>query len=146
MYYGRGAGGMPTASAVVADLSAVAMGTAQRAFAQLGIWPDLSGQANQLAIDEVRSRYYIRVMAEDRPGVLAQVATILGRHGISISSVLQHEAINGAASTTGVPVVITTHRSQEGNVRTALGDVDAMEAIKAASVCIGIVDEHPEQL
>ena len=146
MYYGRGAGGMPTASAVVADLSAVAMGTAQRAFEQLGIWPDLAPQANQLPIDEVRSRYYIRVMAEDRPGVLAQVATLLGRHGISISSVLQHEASDGAALATGVPVVITTHRSQEGNVRTALGEVDALEAIKAASVCIGIVDEHPEQI
>jgi homoserine dehydrogenase len=144
MYYGRGAGGMPTASAVVADLASVAIGTAQRAFRQLGIWPDLAPQANQLPIEEVRSRYYIRVMAEDRPGVLAQVAAILGRHGISISSVLQHEAV--ADSTGGVPVVITTHRAQEGNVRAALGETDALEVIKARSVCIGIVDEHPEQL
>jgi homoserine dehydrogenase len=146
MYYGRGAGGMPTASAVVADLAAVAMGTAQRAFQQLGIWPDLAPKANQLPIEEVRSRYYIRVMAEDRPGVLAQVAAILGRHAISINSVLQHEAPDGADSAAGVPVVITTHRAQEGNVRAALGEADALPVIKAKSICIGIVDEHPEQL
>ena len=79
MYYGRGAGGMPTASAVVADLSAVAMGTAQSAFERLLLWPDRCEKANQLPIEAVRSRYYIRVMAEDAPGVLAQVAAVLGR-------------------------------------------------------------------
>ena len=146
MYYGRGAGGMPTASAVVADLAAVAMGTAQRTFQQLGIWPDLAPAANQLPIEAVRSRYYIRVMAEDRPGVLGQVAAILGRHAISISSVLQREAPEGADPAAGVPVVITTHRAQEGNVRAALGEVDALGVIKATSVCIGIVDEYPEQV
>jgi homoserine dehydrogenase len=78
--------------------------------------------------------------------VLGQVAAILGRHAISISSVLQREAPEGADPAAGVPVVITTHRAQEGNVRAALGEVDALGVIKATSVCIGIVDEYPEHV
>ncbi len=145
MYYGRGAGGMPTASAVVADLAAVAMGTAQRAFEKLAIWPDRAGPAKQLPPEAVRSRYYIRLMAEDAPGVFARIADVFGRHRISIRSVLQHEPLDEAAAV-GVPVVITTHEAIEGNVRAALKEVDALSVIKAASVCIGIVDEYPEPL
>ena len=144
MYYGRGAGGMPTASAVTADLAAVAMGTAQREFEQLPIWPDLTPPARQLPIEAVRSRYYIRVTAVDRPGVFARIAAVLGEENIGISSVLQHET--GENETDGVPVVITTHRAMEGNVRKALAGIDALDVIKAGSVCIGIVDEHPEQI
>ncbi|MFB3891460.1 MAG: homoserine dehydrogenase [Phycisphaerae bacterium] len=146
MYYGRGAGGGPTSSAVVADLVSVATGTAQRAFEQLRIWPDQSPRANQLPIEAVRSRYYLRMMAQDRPGVLGQIATILGRHGISISAVLQHERQASGGASNGVPVIITTHQAVEGDVRRALAEVDALEAIKGKSTCIGIADEHPEQL
>ena len=146
MYYGRGAGGMPTASAVVADLAAVAMGTAQRSFERLAVWPDRAPAAKQLPVEAVRSRYYLRVMAEDAPGVLAQVAAILGRHRISIRSVLQHEPLASSDGAGGVPVVITTHQAVEGNVQAALAEVDALGAIKAPSVCIGIVDEYPELL
>jgi len=145
MYYGRGAGGMPTASAVVADLAAVAMGTAQRAFEQLKIWPDRAEAATQLPAEAIRSRYYVRVMAEDRPGVLAQFAAVFGRNNISIWSALQREP-HPASGLQAVPVVITTNRATEGNVRKALAQVDALDVIKAKSVCIGIVDEHPEQL
>jgi homoserine dehydrogenase len=143
MYYGRGAGSMPTASAVVADLASVAIGVAQRQFQMLRLWPDLAEPARQLPVDSFRSRYYIRVMADDRPGVLAQIAAILGGHDISIASVLQHESADGAQ---GVPVVITTYPATEGQVRRALAQVDALSSIKSPSVCIGIVDEHPEKL
>ena len=145
MYYGRGAGAMPTASAVVADLAAVAAGTAQRVFDQLGIWPDRNSPATQLTVEAVESRYYIRVVAQDKPGVFAQIATILGRHDISICSALQHEPADPDAAA-GVPVVISTHIAREGNVRAALAEIDALEAINAPTVCIDIVDEHPEQL
>ncbi|MCK4600912.1 MAG: homoserine dehydrogenase, partial [Phycisphaerae bacterium] len=146
MYYGRGAGGMPTASAVVADLVSVAIGTAPRSFEHLKIWPDLNAPADQLPIEAIRSRYYIRTICDDRPGVFAKIAAILGRCDISISSVLQHEVPAGENVSMGVPVVITTHRAQEGNVRRAMDEVDALEDIKAKSICIGIVDEYPEQL
>ncbi len=146
MYYGRGAGGMPTASAVVADLAAVATGSAQQTFSQLPIWPDLCEPAVQLPIEAVESRYYLRMMCRNRPGVLAKIAGILGRRDISISSVLQHEPDPGSDSDAGVPVIITTNRAREGNVRKALAEVNALEDAKAKSVCIGIVDEHEEQL
>lgn len=143
MFYGRGAGSMPTASAVVADMVAVATGTIQHSFNNLALWPDLNDKAAQLPIEAVRSRYYIRLICDDQPGVFARIATILGRHGISISSVLQHEVPIGAK---GVPVVITTHKAVEGNVRKALVELDNADEVKVKSVCIGIVDEHPEQL
>ena len=144
MYYGRGAGGLPTASAVVADLADVAMGTATRAFEQLQILPDRTRDGRQLPIEAVRSRYYLRMRVEDKPGVLGTVATILGRHDISILSVLQHQPPEDTASPEGVPLVIMTHRAQEGAVRKALAEIDALDAVNAQSVLIGIVDEHPE--
>jgi homoserine dehydrogenase len=145
MYYGRGAGGSPTASAVMADLAAVAMGTAQQRFDRLRVWPDRNPPANQLPIAAACSRFYLRVMCLDRPGVLAQIAALLGHHGISISSVLQHEApIDGSDNV--VPLVITTHEALEGDVSDAMDRVDALDVTKARSVRIPIVEEHQEQL
>jgi len=143
MYYGRGAGGLPTASAVIADIAAIATGTAQRRFEMLGTWPDTAEPANQLPIEAVRGRYYLRVMAEDRPGVLAKVAEILGRCDISICSVLQHESPHADA---GMPVIITTYDAVEGDLRKALQEIDALDVIKSQTICIGIVDEHEEGL
>jgi 2,3-bisphosphoglycerate-independent phosphoglycerate mutase len=95
MYYGRGAGGRPTASAVVADIHAVAAGTAQPFFATF-LWPDRARPARPLDQSSNQSRYYLRVMCEDSPGVLAQIASRLGENAISISSVLQKELPEGA--------------------------------------------------
>ena len=145
MHYGRGAGGMPTASAVVADLASVAVGVAPRSFAQLGLWPDRSPQAVQLGVEDIRSRYYFRFMCEDQPGVFAKIADIFGRREISISSVLQYEPDPDAGAAGGVPVIITTHTCVEGNVNKALAEIDALEVIKAPTVCIGILDEHEEK-
>ena len=146
MYYGRGAGGMPTASAVLADCAAIATGTAQQKFEQLRIWPDICEAARQLPIEAVESRYYLRVMCEDKPGVMARIADILGRRQISIRSVLQHEVQIDGENGPGVPLIITTHRAVEGSVRKALSEVDTLDVVKAKSICIGIVDEHEEEL
>ncbi len=143
MYYGRGAGGMPTASAVVADLAAIAIGHAQKLFDQLALWPDRNEPANQLSIDAIRSRYYIRMLAEDKPDVLSHITEIFGHNDISIASVLQHEPDPTAAA---VPVVITTHNAKEGDIRKALVKIDALDVVKGKSVCIAIVDEHAEEL
>ena len=146
MYYGRGAGGMPTASAVLADMISLATGRAQAAFDLLALWPDRAPPARLLAIGLVRSRYYVRMMAADRPGVLAKLAAIFGRHDISISSVLQHEAPPGSRPGTMVPIVVTTARALEGNLRRALAQVDELKDIRPPSVCIAIVEEHAEQM
>ncbi len=145
MYYGRGAGGMPTASAVVSDIVSVATGSAAAAFERLNLLPDRHTAGMQLPADAAVSRHYLRVMCEDQPGVLARIAAILGTHGISISSVLQHEPPKDNPNE-GVPVVITTYRARCGDVRAALAEVDALDVVKADTVCIPIVEEYPEDI
>jgi homoserine dehydrogenase len=140
LWYGRGAGRMPTASAVVADVISVAMGVAGLAFRQLRVWPDQTAPAGVLPFDDLMSRYYIRLTARDEPGVLAQVTAALGRNGISVSAISQHENDENQA----VPVVITTHLAREGSMRAALAEIDGLAAVTAATVCLRIVDQPKE--
>ena len=153
MYYGRGAGGSPTSSAVVADVISVALGSYKLQFDQLGTWQDSESDAVQLPMEELKGRYYLRVNVIDQPGVFAQLAAILGDHQISISSVLQkepqEEPVGNSSQTTqptAVPVVITTHTANEGNLRRALSEIDRLDVCLKPSVCINIIDEHEEQL
>ncbi len=143
MYYGRGAGGPATSSAIVSDLYSIATGVAQSNFDHF-LWADMAEQALQLPAEEIESRYYMRVMAEDRPGVLAKITSKLGNNDISILSVLQKEPLEGSKTSAGVPIVITTHRAREGGMRKALEEIDDLDAVKGASICIEIVDEHLE--
>lgn len=140
LWYGRGAGRTPTASAVVSDLVGVAMGTTGLAFKQLRVFPDQTPKAAVLPFDELESRYYIRLSAKDEPGVLAQVTAALGKQGISLSAVLQHED----DETQTVPVVITTHSAKEGHLRAALQTIDALPTIAAPTVCLRIADQPKE--
>ena len=141
MFYGRGAGGSATASAVLADIIDVATGNAQRRFDTLGIWPDIAPPADVLPMEKVRGRYYLRVMCEDFPGVLAKIAEALGRNNISIASMIQHEPASDAA---GVPLILTTHEAVEGDVRSALDEIDALDVVIQPTVTIRIVAEHEE--
>jgi homoserine dehydrogenase len=140
LFYGRGAGQMPTASAVVADLVGVALGTIPHAFRQLNIFPDATAPALVLPFDELESRYYLRLMARDVPGVLADVTKILGREKISLSAILQRETDAGQH----VPVVTTTHLAYEGAMRAALQAIDALPNIAPPSVCLRIIDQPRE--
>jgi homoserine dehydrogenase len=140
LFYGRGAGQMPTASAVVADIVNVALGITPLAFKQLNVFPDSVAQAPILPISELTSRYYLRLMARDEPGVLAQVTKILGQQKISLSAIMQHETKLDQF----VPVVITTHRAKEGAVQQALKEINALPAIGAATVCLRIIDQPKE--
>ena len=142
MYYGRGAGGSPTASAVTADIISSCMGTADTVFSTLNIWPDRTKKAVLLPQEDIQGRYYVRLMVEDQPGVFAQIAGILGENQISLSSVLQKEPYNDKAD--AVPVVITTHSVREGNLRTALAALDKLPVVREPSICIEILDEHEE--
>jgi homoserine dehydrogenase len=144
MYYGRGAGGDPTASAVAADVVSLALGTGQILFDRLTLWPDRASGRAGLPRREARSRFYIRVMAADEPGVLAQIASVFGKHKISISSVLQKEPGDAGIAAACVPVIITTHPAGESAVCKALKEVDALKEINGPSVCITILDEHQE--
>lgn len=141
LWYGRGAGRMPTASAVVADLVSVAMGTAQRTFEQLNIFPDTTQPARIRPFEELETRYYLRLSARNVPGVMAQVTTVLGRQGISLSAVLQHETADDEGL---VPVVITTHKAREGSVQKALKEIDALPTVQPQTVCLRIMDQPRE--
>jgi homoserine dehydrogenase len=136
-YYGRGAGMMPTASAVVADLIEVALGNSRTTFAHLRLRPRDEVQPLLEPIGDSVSRFYVRVMAKDKPGVVARYSKILGDHEISISGVLQHEG-TGPANT--VPVVVTTHKTQEKNMTAALAELTRLDVISGKPVCIRIVD------
>jgi homoserine dehydrogenase len=140
LFYGRGAGAGPTASAVVADLVAVAMGTAPLLFKSLKIFPDTVPPVEVLPFEQTKTRYYLRMTCRDEPGVLGQVAEILGRHGISLSAIRQQETEDGQV----VPVVITTHRAKEGPMRESLRAIDALPTIHGPSVCLRIVDMPKE--
>lgn len=146
MYYGRGAGGSPTASAVVADILSLAVGSYQPLFNTLGNWPDRAEEAKQLPVEEVKSRYYIRTMVQDHPGMISQISTILAKYDISISSVLQKEAPEDLPENAGVPVVITVHNCKEGKVKEAIAEIDSLSGVIIPSVCLNIIDEHPERL
>jgi len=141
LFYGRGAGRMPTASAVVSDLLGVAMGTTPLAFRQLRIFPDATPAARVLPFHELQSRYYLRLMVKDEPGVMGQVTQILGRCGISLSAVLQRETTDDGQT---VPVVITTHRATEGPMRAALAQLNALATIQPPAVCLRIIDQPKE--
>ncbi len=140
LFYGRGAGRMPTASAVVSDIIGVALGTTGETFKRLSIFPDQTPAVSVLPFPELQSRYYIRLRALDQPGVLANVTTILSRHGISLSAILQHENNDGNF----VPVVITTHQAKEGAMQAALAEIDALSSVTPPTVCLRIVDQPKE--
>jgi homoserine dehydrogenase len=135
MYYGLGAGMMPTATAVVADVVEVARnrltGTAAR-LPPLGF--PVIRRARLIPMGELRTAYYLRIMARDRPGVLASIAGILGRHQISIATVIQKDR----SPATVVPIVIRTHEAREHDVRTALARIGRLAAVRGAPICLRI--------
>jgi homoserine dehydrogenase len=138
MFYGRGAGQTPTASAVVSDILNVAGGWYPRAFESMNIWPDQHEKARLVDSDEVTARYYLRINVKDQPGVMAQLTKVLGDNGISISAVLQHEP--GAQMTGHVPVVVTTYKASEGDIRKARRQLAKLKVVRDDPVCIRIID------
>jgi len=137
MYYGRGAGMMPTASAVVADIIDVALGNSATTFRHLHLKPRSETVSLIDEIGNLVSRFYIRIMCKDKPGVIAQWSKVLAEHEISISGALQHE---GTGPENTVPVVIATHPTQQKNVSAVLEDMEALDVIGGKPVCIRIVD------
>jgi homoserine dehydrogenase len=144
LFYGRGAGQMPTASAVVADLVQTATGMIPLAFKTLNIFPDTAPPAKVLPAEQIRSRYYLRLAVKDQPGVMGAVSQILGDHKISLSAILQHERADAADGTPTVPVVITTHHAREGDMRKSLAAIDALPTVISPTVCLRIIDQPKE--
>ncbi len=130
LYYGAGAGADPTASAVVADLvDVVRTMTAdpENRVPHLAFQPDALRDLPILPMSEVETAYYLRLTAEDKPGVLADVTRILADQDISIEAILQKEA---PEDETDIPVIILTHRVKEGRMNEAIARIEALDAIK----------------
>ena len=130
MYYGAGAGAEPTASSVVADLVDVTrMHTADphNRVPHLAFQPDALSDEKVIDMDEVRTAYYLRLCALDRPGVLADVTRILADLDISIDAMMQKEPAEGEEQ---VDIIILTHQSLEKNVNAAMAKIEALPAIK----------------
>ncbi|MEJ2199640.1 MAG: homoserine dehydrogenase [Desulfuromonadaceae bacterium] len=140
MLYGLGAGMEATASAVMGDCMAIARnmlgGCAGRTPA-LGYMPAAIGNLTIKPMDDIVSHYYLRFAADDKPGVLAKIAGILGNHDISITSMIQPERQIGGA----VPIVMMTNEAKEANLRQALAEIDALPVIEDQSRFIRIENE-----
>lgn len=141
LYYGAGAGEMPTASAVVADLMEIAR-EKQRGgagpVAPLSYRPDALAPKPLVALGEVRGRSYLRFTAVDQPGVLAQIAGALADEGVGIESVVQ-KATGGPAGS--VPVIVVTHPTDDASLRRSLAAIDRLDDVTAPTVAIRIEED-----
>ena len=139
-FHGLGAGQDPTASAVVADLIDTVVGRTAITFRTLELWSD-EQVAPVAARDpaKIPGRFFLRLSVEDRPGVLANIAGMLGRHDISIASVIQHET-DDASDDNVVPLVIMTHTAPEGAMTSAIREIDPLPFVHAGTVRMRVRD------
>jgi homoserine dehydrogenase len=134
LYYGRGAGPDPTSSAILADIAELACHHP----GQTRCWKHLSVPAcpRLKSIDEIVSRYYLRLAVLDQPGVLAKIAAIVAFQGIGISSVIQPESHEGKLA----PLIIMLHDAPERAFRAAVAEISAQVFVKAEPVSYRVED------
>ena len=133
-YYGRGAGEMPTASAVVGDVIDTILGRTRLTFKALNLWNRRAKRADAIEIADpntVSGRYYLRVTVADRVGVMADIANVLGQCGISIASLLQDDPGDDAHE---VPLIILTHETTEGAVAQAIQALSDRDCVRGKVV------------
>jgi homoserine dehydrogenase len=140
MLYGRGAGALPTGSAVVADIMDIARQILMEPSRKL---PPVSADHELPVpeiqpIDSISSIYYLRFMALDEPGVLSQISGILGRHRISIAQVIQRGRKQGGS----VPLVIMTHTALERDIQKAMIEIKALSCVTEEPVLIRVEGEE----
>ena len=140
LFCGKGAGQMPTASSVVADLMDLAIGRAERTFPALRLWDDREAAAAFDPAARMQNRFYLRLALSDQIGSLAKIASILGRHGINISSVIQHETTEGEIGA-AVPLIVMTHVADEVAVQAALTEIDQLDIVARPSICLHVEDD-----
>ncbi len=139
MLYGRGAGSMPTGSAVVADIMDISRHILMEPSRNLNTNPAGASAVKLVPMDAVTSIYYFRFMALDQPGVLAQISGILGRQQISIAQMIQRGRKQGGS----VPLVIMTHTALERDIQKALVEIKALACITEEPVLIRVEGDEP---
>jgi len=140
MFYGSGAGMDATASAVMGDVMAIARDIragARMGAPIMGYCADRTAALPIKAMSELVSRYYLRFTTVDQPGVLAQIAGILGKYDISIQSMIQPERHAADA----VPIVLMTHEARESNVTKALAEIDRLEIVQLPTRLIRVEND-----
>lgn len=137
-FSGLGAGQMPTASAVVADLIDTVVGRSAITFRTLELWSKQGARVQVSDYANVAGRYYLRFYVADQPSVLAEIAGALGKQNISIASVIQHAAEEEGRGV--VPLVIMTHNTTEGAVGRALSAIDKLSFMRGESVRMRVRD------
>jgi homoserine dehydrogenase len=131
MFYGRGAGGFPTASAVLGDLIDAAVNRARGSHASIGVL----GKARIRPIDEVETAYYLNIDVFDRPGVLAAVAGVFGAHGVSIRS-MEQEGLGDEAR-----LVFITHTAREAAMQATVRDLHHLDAVDRITSVLRVIGE-----
>ncbi len=131
MFYGRGAGGFPTATAVLGDLIDAAVNRARGSHASIGVL----GKARIRPIDEVETAYYLNIDVFDRPGVLAAVAGVFGAHGVSIRS-MEQEGLGDEAR-----LVFITHIAREAAMQATVRDLHRLEAVDRITSVLRVIGE-----
>jgi Homoserine dehydrogenase len=138
--FGQGAGMMPTASAVFSDIIDSARNVLKGITCRVplrSISETAMTQIKLIPMDNIETKYYFRFSVLDRPGVLSKISGILGENNISIATVIQKARGEGGA----VPIVMTTYRAQEKNVRQALKKIDKLSMVQDKTIIIRIEDE-----
>lgn len=131
MFYGRGAGGGPTASAVLGDLVDAAVNVANGAAARLSI----TEKARLRSVDELSSQFYLTMVVSDEPGVLAQVATVFGIHGVSIQ-VMEQSGTGGDAE-----LCLILHETTEAALHATLNELDGLDVVRGIGSVIRLVSD-----
>lgn len=132
LYYGPGAGGSATASAVVANIIDIARAGGKRS-PMLGYNTPLEHGLKLRSSDEIVTKYYLRIRVEDRPGVLAKITQLFGEYEISIETMLQRPASGGFAN-----LLFSTHNALEGNMKEVLSQIEALSFVASKPVMIRI--------
>jgi homoserine dehydrogenase len=135
LFVGEGAGAKPTSSAVIADVVSSARKIVL-GIGSLSTWKEVSGKTIK-SMDDIETQYYIRLAAKDRPGVLAQIATVFGKNKISISSAIQPETDE---KTRTAEIVIMTHPAREKAMQKALRELGKLEVVKKIANFIRVED------
>lgn len=141
LFYGKGAGQMPTASAVTADVIDTILGRARITFDALNLWPDGVTGAVPLRDPTLSSgRFYLHFQVEDQPGVLSQITSVLGARGISVASVLQREETAAGETDRTVPLIVMTHEANVAAVSDAIATINAFHCVRGECVSLRVLD------
>ncbi|WP_049261838.1 homoserine dehydrogenase [Neisseria bacilliformis] len=141
LFYGAGAGALPTASAVVADIidtsRLIAADSGQRV-PSLAFQPAQVQAQTMLPMDEITSSYYLRVQAEDKPGVLGQIAGLLAAQNVSIEALIQKGVLDGRTA----EIVILTHSTVEKHIKAAIAAIETLGSVREKVVMIRMESLH----